>query len=294
MSQTIRKRRIFRFRNILIGFILLLFILGNMGCFTFRKSDKAQTKFMLEHGQVAPSFHNFELQGQKIHYTHLGADSLPLVILVHGSPGSSSACLDYLADTSLSKVAQLVTLDRPGFGYSAYGKGDPSLANQAKYIKYIIEQHKAPKVILVGHSLGGPIILRVGLDYPELVDGLIVVAGSMNPDLEPREAWFRVPLSWKAINWMVPGSFRASNDEILPHRQELRDMIPLYPKLVTPTTVFQGTADMLVDAKNADYAEAKLVNCKALVVKRLEKANHFIFWSKRDLITAEIKRIIAG
>ena len=42
------------------------------------------------------------------------ADSLPLVLLVHGSPGSADAFLDYLADTVLSKKARLVTIDRPG------------------------------------------------------------------------------------------------------------------------------------------------------------------------------------
>ncbi len=57
-----------------------------------------------------------------MHYTHLGDLDLPLVVLVHGTPGSSNGFMDYLADSLLPEKAQLIALDRPGFGDSDYGK----------------------------------------------------------------------------------------------------------------------------------------------------------------------------
>jgi pimeloyl-ACP methyl ester carboxylesterase len=47
------------------------------------------------------------------------------------------------------------------------------------------QRQNGKQVILVGHSLGGPLIARMTMDYPELIDGLVFVAGSVAPKLEP-------------------------------------------------------------------------------------------------------------
>src|SRR5690606_3588598 len=106
--------------------------------------------------------------GRMIHAVSIGAaDSLPLLVLVHGSPGSADAFLGFLADTVLSKRARLVSLVRPGFGYTQdFGKPEGALQAQAAAVHAVVE-HLAPKqkVWLAGHSLGGPVIARFAVDY---------------------------------------------------------------------------------------------------------------------------------
>ncbi len=51
-------------------------------------------------------------------------------------------------------------------------------------MKPILELVVNQKTILVGHSLGGPVIARTAMDYPDLVDGLILVGGSIDPEME--------------------------------------------------------------------------------------------------------------
>lgn len=92
---------------------------------------------------------------------------------------------------------------------------------------------------MVGHSLGGPLIARVAMDYPELVDGLIMVAPSIDPGLEPKE-WFRAPLATPFFSWILPRSFRASNDELYQLKPELENMLTRWPEVIAPTIVIQG------------------------------------------------------
>jgi pimeloyl-ACP methyl ester carboxylesterase len=59
----------------------------------------------------------------------------PLVIFVHGSPGSLSAFIDFMTDSILLQSARLISVDRPGFGDANFGYAESSLARQAALLK---------------------------------------------------------------------------------------------------------------------------------------------------------------
>ena len=240
------------------------------------------------------TFHSYYVGKRVITYVKAGDENLPLVIFVHGSPGSLSAFIDFLADTTLLKKTQLITVDRPGFGASNFGYAEPSLQKQASYLKPILEAHKANRpIILVGHSLGGPLIARMAMDYPELVDGLVIVAGSIDPELEPNETWFRAPLATPFLKWILPRSMRASNDEIYKLKPELQEMIPLWKNITTPTIVVQGKKDDLVPPGNADFAKKMMVNAPLKIVL-VDDMDHFVPWSHPELIRNAILELLSN
>jgi pimeloyl-ACP methyl ester carboxylesterase len=147
------------------------------------------------------------------------------------------------------------------------------------------------KITLIGHSMGGPVIARMAMDYPELVDNLIIVAGSIAPDLEPNEKWFRIPMDFTPIRVLIPASFRASNHEILYLKPELEKMLPLWKNIRQPVIVIQGGKDFLVSPKNADFAEKMLVNSKSVKIVKVDTMNHFVPWSHPQLIKKAIIEI---
>ncbi len=257
----------------------------------FRKNDKKQRQQLLEQGQQDVHFYTYKTGSQCMHYTITGSDTLPLVLFVHGAPGSSSQMLDYLADTTLTKIAQVATADRPGYGYSGFGIAEPSLEKQALALKPILEKHGTGRTILVGHSFGGPVIARMAMDFPELTGGLILVAGSIDPELEP-EYWWQKPLDWPVFRWMLPPAFRVSNQEILPLKSELTKMLPLWSNITCPVTVIQGTKDKLVDPGNAHFAAKKLTKSSRLEIDTLENKDHFIMWTERSHITKKITEML--
>jgi pimeloyl-ACP methyl ester carboxylesterase len=234
-----------------------------------------------------PQFHKYVMGDRTIQYVSNGSDSLPLVIFIHGSPGSWSAFSGFLKDSILLKKVRMISVDRPGFGDSDYGKGEPSLDKQVELLKPILEKQKQnKKITLVGHSLGGPIIVKMAMTYPELIDRLIIVAGSVDPALEPHE-WYRKPMSSTLVKWMLPGSIRASNKEIIGLKSELEKMIPYWVKVKIPVTIIQGLEDDLVPPGNADFAKKMLTNTTVEMILQKD-LNHFIPWKRPDLITQAI------
>lgn len=225
-----------------------------------------------------------------VNFVHAGNENKPATIFVHGSPGSLSAFIHFLTDTVLLKHNQLITVDRPGFGASNFGDAEPSLEKQASLLKPLLEKYKrARPIILVGHSLGGPVIARMAMDFPELVDGLVMVAPSIDPELEPKE-WFRGPLAQPFLKWILPRSIRASNDEIWNLKPELQSMEPLWSRIKASTIVIQGNKDSLVPPGNADFAKKMITNAPVEVVMK-EDINHFIPWNNPQLIRDAILKL---
>jgi pimeloyl-ACP methyl ester carboxylesterase len=261
----------------LAGLLLLM-----DSCMQFRMSKTEVNDFFK--GKMYPGTeYSYYVGRQKINYLVTGNDSLPLTVFVHGSPGSLSAFIDYMDDTVLLEKTQMISVDRPGFGDSNFGYAEPEIEKQVQELKPILEKHKNNRpVYLVGHSLGGPVIARMAIDYPELIDGLIFVAASIDPELEPYE-WFRAPLATPFLKWMLPRSIRASNDEIYQLKPQLEEMIPMWSNITCKSIFIQGDKDELVAPGNADFAKKMLTNAplETVIYKDM---NHFVPWSHPFLI----------
>ncbi|MDN5204771.1 alpha/beta hydrolase [Fulvivirgaceae bacterium BMA10] len=232
---------------------------------------------------------HYLLNERKINYVDIGADTAQMVVFVHGAPGSLSAFIHFMKDQELLNNSRIISVDRPGYGFSDFGDPEVSLKEQSMLLKPILLSSKSSKPpILVGHSLGGPIVARMAMDYPELVGGLILVAPSIDPDLEKRE-WYRYIGRIPPISWFVPTSLYVTNEEIFFLKKELQDMLPLWKDIQIPVTVIQGEEDELVPAANADFAEKVLINAP-LKVMRIPNQNHFIPWNN----SIKIKEAVAN
>lgn len=272
------------------GFLLLM-----DSCMQFRMSKSEIDNFFSDKEKKGTLYEYPVGEGRIINYLHVGDENLPLVIFVHGSPGSLSAFIHFMADTALLKRAQLISVDRAGFGDSNFGHAEKSLQKQARYLRPILEKYKNNKpIILVGHSLGGPVIARMAMDYQALVDGLVIVAGSIDPDLEPNETWFRAPLATPFLSWVMPRSFRASNFEIYKLKPELQEMLPLWKNITCKVQVIQGKKDDLVSPANADFARKMLVNAAAVDIILKDDMNHFVPWQHPELIRHSILQLIGN
>jgi pimeloyl-ACP methyl ester carboxylesterase len=272
-------------RTLKIIFLLLVLAIAISfhSCMSFRMSPREVDEFFKQRNVVAKQ-QAYNINNRVINYVSAGDSTGALILFIHGSPGSLSAFIHFLADSSLLRNGLLISTDRPGFGYSNFGRGVGSLHEQAMILKPLLERYKHNRpVVLIGHSLGGPLIARMAMDYPELVDGLIIVSGSIDPELEPNEVWFRAPLASPFLSWMLPRSLRASNEEIYHLKPELEEMIPHWSEIRCPVIVIQGKKDSLVPAENADFARKMLINAPVEFVYK-DDMDHFVPWSNPELI----------
>jgi len=113
----------------------------------------------------------------QLNYKKLGEEGTPLIIL-HGFLGS----LDnwFSLGKRFADKHQVYLLDARNHGLSPHSD-EFSYDAMVEDLKEFIEQEKLENVILLGHSMGGKIVMKFALDYPSIVKKLIVV------DIAPKE-----------------------------------------------------------------------------------------------------------
>ena len=238
--------------------LLLFMIIFSMvlsGCVAKHLMNDKQIEEYFAGSSVKPTYQTYSVNNRQIHYASIGADTLPMVLFIHGSPGAWYAFISFFKDSSLYNHAHIVSVDRPGFGKSGSGKFEANLQQQAAMLEPLLKINKSKKLpLLIGHSLGGPVIARMAMDYPEQVGALLIVAGSIDPSLEKYE-WYRHAGNFALVRPFLPKPLNASNREILPLKKQLELMLPLWKNIKIPVTVIQGEKDDLVPPGNAAFCK---------------------------------------
>ena len=271
------------------GLLLLCWLILAQGCMTFRVSDEEAKKDFQKEG-IALTTASITVDGRRLHYAITGADSLPTIFFVHGTPGSWDAFSSYLRDKDLLAHFRLVSIDRPGFGYSDYGNPE-HLARQSELISplFHILQNKKP-MFIAGHSLGGPMVVKLVADNPGIFSGLVIISGSIDPAEENPEKWrpwlFKTPL-----NYFVPGAMRPSNEELWYLKTDLVDLKKDFPKITCPVYFLHGEKDTWVPPGNVAYGKTQLTHASRIEVTMIPGANHFIPWTKFDIIKSVLLKL---
>ncbi len=238
--------------------------------------------------------HIINIAGRPLHFVEVYQDRddgpKPLVIFVHGTPGGWHNQSSFLYNEFLRDNFHMISMDRLGHGNSI-GKIEPSLRAQAASFKALLDRDTTSNgAILVGHSLGGPIIARTAMDYPEQVGGLVFIASSGDPKRSLK--WYNQVGGFLPISWFVPKELKRANREILPLKKQLRAMLPLWQTITVPTVIIQGGKDKLVNPKNAEFLQKSLINANVELVFEPEE-DHFLHWRKPSLVVDALRQFIA-
>lgn len=149
---------------ILGGIALVLLLLA---VFTRRKTRRIEA--------LVPPVGSFvEVDGVRLHVRDEGCG--PAIVMIHGLAGQM-AHFDYGAVRALSRRYRVVTLDRPGSGYSTRPDGVPAdPGTQARTIAAMMDRLGLERPTVVAHSLGGAVALTLALDYPGQVGALALIS----------------------------------------------------------------------------------------------------------------------
>jgi pimeloyl-ACP methyl ester carboxylesterase len=155
------------------------------------------------------------VDGAKVHWTSKGT-AKQAVILVHGWTCDESSWDAQVP--VLSQKYRVITLDLPGHGQSDPPKdGKFSMTVFARAVEAVRAEAKVDKVVLVGHSMGTPVIREYARLYPKHVVGLVPVDGLLiisaggpppaNGRAAPNPAAMTGPDGIKAREAMIRGMF---------------------------------------------------------------------------------------
>jgi len=118
----------------------------------------------------------------------------PTVVLVHGGPGVYDHSYFKPDFACLAGCAQVIYLDLRGHGRSDWGDAAQwSFETCADDVRAFCDALGIAAPVVLGHSMGGPIVLLYGARYPGHAAGLIISSGFARWD-QPRmvEAFRRV------------------------------------------------------------------------------------------------------
>jgi pimeloyl-ACP methyl ester carboxylesterase len=209
---------------------------------------------------------------------------LPWVVFIHGAPGSSMDYYAYLKDDRLTSSVNMMSIDRPGYGYSAFGRSVTSIDRQADVISQVITKRCAGRpVVLVGHSFGGPIAARIAMKYRELSSALIMLAPAIDPENEKtlKIAYLGIMPVFRDV---IPVAFRVAADEKFTHQNELAKIADSWSDINIPVCHIHGKKDRLVPYDNLAFSRSVVAESQLLALT-LDDEDHFLPWTQRALIT---------
>lgn len=233
-----------------------------------------------------------------LHYVDRGGVRDPAFVFIHGTPGDWRIFVRQLEDQALIEGAHLVALDRPGWGGSTIPKGEAHIetdfSEQARYISYLLvelrKRNQGKAVVLVGHSLGATLSVSIAMEYPDLVDGVVAIAGDLASTFAEPE-WYNKLASTALVHAVLPKDMCFANDEVIALPGNLNMMKPNWKNLSVPMLVIQGDRDELVDPRNAEFA-AQLNTQSSVTVERFADAGHLLLLTHAGEINALLREFL--
>ena len=262
-------------------------------------SKPANTHFLESSLQKLRS-QQFTTAQHHLHYVEIKDTEEHPVVMIHGTPGSWNTFKFVLGNTQIQSSNHLISIDRLNWGRSISklnNDNNHAFESQTQAIADIIKTSTKKPVILLGHSLGASLAPKVAIENPELVSGLILVSGTLDPALgSPR--WYNKIASLGILKWAVPNELLQSNKEIYALKEGLQTFSSYWDKLTIPVVVIQGTKDELVDPDNVNYLRKQLSHLNKqdnkeskLTIIEVDKAGHFIPWEHTDKIVSAIQTV---
>ncbi len=146
--------------------------MGALAYYNIRKTRQDE----MEHPPIG-QFINVD--GMRLHYIDKGKGDV--VTLVHGN---LTLAEDFLLSGIVDKLAEryrVIVFDRPGFGYSERPHRVWTPSAYAELLQKAFSQLAVEHVTVVAHSFASLIALDLALQYPALVEGLVLIAGYYYP-----------------------------------------------------------------------------------------------------------------
>ena len=254
--------------------------------------------------EAKEKFANFG--GTKVYYKDFGKGKNAL-IFIHGWTCNSEF---WSESYNAFPEYRVLALDLPGHGKSDKPQAVYSMEYFAKSVEAVMKDAKIKKAVLVGHSMGTPIIRQFYRLYADKTLGLVIVDGMLRPfaNKEAMAQFMALLRSDYKTNApkMVDGMLQPVKDESL--KKRIRDSM-----LATPEHVALSAMDGMADEKiyaadkinvpvlalmaqspfwSADVKEVYQSIAPDIDFQMWKDVSHFLMMEKPKEFNAEVKSFI--
>lgn len=221
--------------------------------------------------EEVPRYAFVETPAGSIRYATRG-DGAETIVLVHGFGGDLDNWLFNI--DALAGKARVYALDLPGHGQSTKAVGEPSLKALSQALLGFMDAVDIASAHLIGHSMGGAVVIRTALDAPQRVRSLALV-GSAGLGPEINSAYIDGFVSAASRRDLKPVVEQLFDDPGLVSRQLIDDLLK-YKRL-------DGVPDALSSLARALFANGKQADVLAEGLAGLAQPVQVI-WGANDRI----------
>jgi len=210
---------------------------------------------------AGPVVETVEAGGRKVSYAGAG-DSGDVVLLVHGYGGDRNSWL--FLQEPLAARHRVYALDLPGHGTSAKDVGDGSVDLLADAVLGVLDAVGPDRAHLVGHSLGGAVVLAAAARAPGRIASLTLFApAGFGPSISAGYVrGFAAAQTRRELKPLVGQLFA---DEQLVTRQVVDDLLA-YKRLDGVDAALAALAETLLDGDEQRIDSAAAVRALGEVV----------------------------
>jgi hypothetical protein len=233
-------------RRFVLPLLIILAIMGFRNCriLELRMSDKELRETFAGLSVPCKIVHS-TVNNRTVRYIKVGYDSLPKLICLHGSPSSLSAWRTIYTDTSFLKYVQVIAIDRPGYGYSDFGRVEINLQKQVAILQALVDSMTTDhQAVLLGSSYGGPVAAQLAMNLPKRISQLVLLSASVMPGQE-KTYWISYPMTTPVLKYLFPPTFVMSSEEKLVHKLQL-ETLSHWEKIRSDVLIIHGNRDGLV------------------------------------------------
>ncbi|WP_076864954.1 alpha/beta fold hydrolase [Bradyrhizobium mercantei] len=275
-----------------------------------------------------PQGRMIDVAGARLHVVELGPRDAagPPIVLLHGA-SSNLRAMQPLGER-IAKTHRVILIDRPGHGWSTRERvADSTPAIQGRMIADALTKIGVERAIVVAHSWAGALALRIALDHPDRVAGLVLLApvaypwrggaGRYNdviatPLIGPLLAYtITLPLGYlvagsgargvfapqpmpddfvrdsATLLLLRPREFIANARDLVTLKAAVIEQAPRYAEITAPVSIISGDVDKTVSTGIHSRPLAATAPNARLIV--LPGTGHMVQYAAPDLVASEIE-----
>ncbi len=234
----------------------------------------------------------------------------PTILLMHGS-GLSHIVWSLHEQFYTSQGFNVLAIDLPGHGNSD-GPALKSIQEISDWVKNLMKVVNVNKIIIIGHSQGSLVGIDFGSRYPDLIDKLVLVAGSyrmpVNQDLIDLAEAGDEKAILLMMKWGYEGSkaFIGGNPvkKIINSTREIREILAVdlnacnnykdgkesLEKINCPTLCIFGDLDKMVPLEVGNKMAAMIKNSEKKIINN---CGHMIIFEKAFEMRKLVKEFLS-
>lgn len=244
------------------------------------------------------------VNGQPVSYLEINnVQSEYVLLFLHGWRSQKEVWSQVVS--SMYQVASIYAVDLPGFGASPAPKKAWSMGDYAQTVKEFIEKLELKNVIVVGHSFGGRIGIKLASHYPELVKKLILVDSAGFAASSSKKSFMGVvakivkpffkPGFMQGLRRQIYKIIGAEDYVATPELQKTfvnitnEDLTEDIKRIKTPTLLVWGEDDKETPVGFLNKMRSLMPNAKYQI---LSDAGHFSFLDRPEEFVNELQKFI--